>query len=158
MVASLLLVVASIQAGELPRTTADCQATGPSASAVRLVAERIIAADNRRDIAAVMALYSQAAWLLPPMEPPVQGHDNIRPRYERLFAGFSPAIDGHIDDVCVSGTIGVVRGHNRGSMRGLNGQPSRTVDDVYLMVVTRERDEQWRISQLIWHPPSKVNQ
>ena len=156
MVATWLLVAASIQSGErMTRTTPDCQATAPSASAVRLVAERIIAADNDRDIAAVMALYSRDAWLLPPMEPPVQGHNNIRPRYEGLFAGFSPAIEGHIDEICVSRTIGVVRGHNSGRMRGRNGQPSRTVDDVYLMIVKREPDRQWRISQLIWHPQSK---
>src|SRR6188474_2768915 len=102
-----------------------------------------------------MVVYAQDAWLLPPMESPVTGHANIRPRYETLFSRFNPEIEGHIDDVCVSGALGFVRGHNSGRMQGRNGQPSRPVDDAYLMIVKLEADQRWRISQLMWHPPSK---
>jgi hypothetical protein len=85
-----------------------------------------------------MALYAQDAWLLPPMESPVAGHANIRPRYETLFSGFNPEIEGHIDDVCISGALGFVRGHYSGRMQGRNGQPPSPVDDVYVMIVKLE--------------------
>lgn len=82
-----------------------CDPDGPDARRVRVVAEEIVAADNARDIGRVQSSYAPDAVLMPPNEAPVRGWDAIRPRYEALFASFAPAIDGHLDEICVSGSI-----------------------------------------------------
>lgn len=126
----------------------------PAALAVRRVAEGIIAADNNRDIEGVLSFYATDAVLLPPNEPPLSGHAAIRPRYEALFAGFTPAIEGRIDELIVDGVSAVVRGHNCGRLTSRGSAPSRALDDVYLMLLRREADGSWRISHLMWHRAS----
>jgi uncharacterized protein (TIGR02246 family) len=131
---------------------AGCQSEGPAVRAVRTVAEGIVAADNARDLNRVQASYTPDAVLIPPNESPVRGWDSIRPRYEALFAGFSPAIEGHLDEVCVSGQVAFVRGRNLGSFVSRGPQPSRTLNDVYLMLLRFDERGAWRISHLMWHP------
>ena len=128
-----------------------CSADSPSIARVRAAAERIIAADNARDLAGVKSVYAPDAILMPPNEPPVQGWPAIQPRYEALFSGFDPAIVGRIDDVCVSGSIAFVRGKNTGEMKGRGRNTSRTLNDTYLMLLQLEPDAAWRISHLMWH-------
>jgi ketosteroid isomerase-like protein len=118
---------------------------------VRAVAEGIIAADNARALERVLDFYAADAVLLPPNEPPVAGKDKIRPRYERLFAGFDPAIVGRLDEVCVSGATAFVRGRNGGRMTARGGGGDRLLDDSYLMLLRRD-GQAWRISHLAWHP------
>jgi ketosteroid isomerase-like protein len=102
---------------------ADCRADSTAVKAVRAVADGIIAADNARDLTRVMDSYASDAWLLPPNEAPARGHAAIRPRYESLFSGFDPALEGRIDEACVSGSIALVRGHNGGRMISRAGAP-----------------------------------
>ena len=126
---------------------------------VRAVADGIIAADNRRDLKSVLAFYARDAILMPPAEGPVVGVDNIRPRYQALFANFQPEIEARIEEVCVRGDLALVRGHNGGRLVGTGTNASRDLDDVYLMILRRNRKGVWRISHLIWHrassPPAK---
>ena len=142
----LLLSIALLQ------PSADCHVDSAAVKAVRAVADGIIAADNARDITRVMGSYAADAWLLPPNDVPVRGHAAIRPRYEALFNGFNPAIEGRIDEVCASGSIAFVRGHNGGRMISRTGAPTRVLDDAYLMTLRLEPDGRWRISHLMWHP------
>lgn len=128
--------------------------TAGAEAAVRRVAEGIIAADNARDIERVLSLYAPDAVLMPPGEAPVQGRAAIRPRYEGLFAAYTPAIEGRIDELAVDGTTAFVRGHNGGRLVPLGDALPRELDDVYLMLLRREKDGAWRISHLIWHRAS----
>lgn len=133
---------------------AACDAAPAAEVAVRSVANAIVAADNARDLERVLGLYSKDAVLMPPGEAIVAGIAAIRPRYETLFAGFDPAIEGTIDEACVAGgVLAYVRGHNGGRLVGRGTTPSRDLDDVYLMVLARETGE-WRITRLIWHRAS----
>ena len=137
---------------------ASCPPDGADAREVRAVAEGIVEADNARDIGRVQSSYAPDAVLMPPNEAPVRGWDAIRPRYEALFASFDPAIEGHLDEVCVSGAIAFVRGRNGGqfNQRG-TGRP-RMLNDEYLMLLRRDDTQTWRISHLIWHPASPAGQ
>jgi uncharacterized protein (TIGR02246 family) len=146
-VTTLLLVAVLAQSA-----SPDCRPQAAPVKAVRAVADGIVAADNARDIDRVMGFYAADAWLMPPNAQPVQGHKAIRPRYETLFAGFSPAIEGRIDEACVSGPLAYVRGHNGGRMVSRSAEPSRPLDDVYLMQLKLDGDGHWRISHLMWHP------
>jgi hypothetical protein len=93
---------------------------------VRAVADEIIAADNARDLNAVLRLYEVDAVLLPPNEQAVVGRDAIRPRYEALFRSMAPAIISKIDEVHVAGEWAFIRGSNAGEMRPLIGLASKT--------------------------------
>jgi ketosteroid isomerase-like protein len=131
-----------------------CQSEGAAAMAVRRVAEGIVAADNGRDIERVRSSYAPDAILLPPSEAPVRGWDAIRPRYDALFSAFSPAIEGHIDEVCVSGAIAYVRGRNGGRLAARGQALGRALDDAYLMLLRRGDGGRWEITHLMWHAAS----
>jgi ketosteroid isomerase-like protein len=136
----------------LSQADGNCRSDTAAVTAIRAVADGIVAADNARDLPRVMSSNAADAWLMPPHESPVQGHGNIRPRYESLFANFNPAIDGRIDEACASGSIGYIRGHNGGRMISRTGGEPRQLNDAYLMTLRLEPDGRWRISHLIWHP------
>ena len=120
--------------------------------AVRAVAAAIIAADNARNLDSVLALYAPDAVLMPPGEEPVRGRDAIRPRYEALFRTFSPAIRSELDDVRVAGSLAFVSGRNTGELTPRDSaSPPRRLNDLFLMVLSRDQAGRWRIARLMWH-------
>jgi ketosteroid isomerase-like protein len=119
------------------------------------VAEGIVAADNRRDLRQVVDYYANDAILLPPGEAPVAGRDKIRPRYEALFAGFTPEIELRIDEACAGAGLGFVRGHNGGRLVSRASGETRLLDDAFIMMLRLDAGV-WRISHLIWHRQSQA--
>jgi len=128
-----------------------CLPDSAGAAEARAVAAGIIAADNDRDMPRVLSYYAGDAALMPPGEDTVVGRDAIGPRYQRLFADFSPRIEGRVDEACVNGDRAFVRGHNGGRLVPRGEGTPRDLDDDYLMLLRREPDGVWRISHLIWH-------
>jgi uncharacterized protein (TIGR02246 family) len=135
---------------ERPTASATCSADDPEAAQVRAAATGIVDADNARALERVLGYYAADAILLPPGDPIVHGRDRIRPVYVALFANSQPEIVTRVDEVCVSGPMAFVRGHNGGRMRGLGGSPDRALDDDFLMILRKDGDR-WQISHLIWH-------
>jgi len=135
------------------RKTSTCSPAADAAALaeVRGVATGIVAADNARALDRVLAFYAPGAVLLPPNEAPVVGLDQIRPRYESLFASFDPAIETRIDDVCVTDGLAIVRGKNGGRLKAKDGGPGRALNDSFLMELTRSPDGRWQIRHLMWH-------
>jgi len=131
--------------------TPQCGPDAPGVREIRAVASGIVAADNRRDIERVLAYYAADAVLMPPGEAPVLGRDTIRPRYEDLFANFTPEIDLQIHEACVSGSLGFVRGSNGGRLSPRGAGEVRQLNDPFIMLLRVESDGVWRISHLIWH-------
>lgn len=142
-----LIVMAAAVAAPAPA----CEVNRDAGAHVRAVATGIVDADNASALERVLAYYAADAMLLPPGEAPVTGQGAIRPRYEALFAAFKPEIVGRVDEVCVSGPLAFVRGHNGGQLRSRTGGPDRALDDVYLMLLARGAGARWRITHLIWH-------
>jgi ketosteroid isomerase-like protein len=121
---------------------------------LRDVAEGIVAADNARAIDKVLSYYADDALLMPPNEPSVSGLAAIRPRYEGLFRDFNPAIESHVEEVCVAGEHGYVLGHNGGWLRSRRSAGDRALDDMYMMLLARNARGAWKITHLIWHRAS----
>jgi len=142
------LAVVSLAASS---TTLRCGEDAAGVRDVRSVASGIVAADNRRDLERVLAYYAADAILLPPGEAPVAGRDRIRPRYEALFASFTPEIELRIDEACADGALGFVRGHNGGRLVPRGSGDARPLDDAFLMLLRLESAGVWRISHLTWH-------
>jgi uncharacterized protein (TIGR02246 family) len=132
-----------------------CQPDTPAVRDLRAVATGIVAADNRRDIERVLDYYTADAVLMPPGEAPVRGRDNIRPRYEALFASFAPEIEAQIDEACAGDGMGFVRGRNGGRLVPRGSGDPRMLDDAYLMLLRLEPGGLWKISHLIWHRQSE---
>jgi uncharacterized protein (TIGR02246 family) len=152
------LVVLILAACALPVIAAaaqppmSCAPDARGAAAVRQVVTGIVDADNQRDLDRVMTFYAPDAVLLPPNSEPVAGAAAIRPRYEQLFEDLQPRIEARIDEICIGGSIAVVRGVNRGRMEPRSGAaPGRELSDAFLMVLTRTARGEWHVSRLMWH-------
>lgn len=151
MIPKLLTLVASLILSSLVVSAQECRADNPIVKTARRVAEDIVAADNAQDLDKVLSFYADDAVLLPPNESPVTSRDAIKSRYESLFASFKPQIDGRVDEVCVDQKTAFIRGHNGGSMVPISGGDFKKLDDIYLMLLRRDKTGAWRISHLIWH-------
>jgi uncharacterized protein (TIGR02246 family) len=147
-----LVLAAIAAAGAVPQM--ECVAEAPSVRGVRAVADGIVAADNRRDLAAVLEFYAPDAILMPPGEPPVTGRERIKPRYEQLFAAYSPSITTEVHEACTESDMGFVRGRNTGTFVPRSDGAARDLDDAFLMLLRRDAHGVWRISHLIWHRQS----
>lgn len=145
------LILAGLMGTAAAVAAPDCSSESRAVGEVVAVAEGIIAADNARDLPRVLACYSDDAVLLPPGEDPVTGLDSIRPRYEGLFSGFDPRIEGHIEEACVEGGTAFVRGRNGGALVSRKDGTVRELNDTYLMILRRDGEGRWRISRLMWH-------
>lgn len=146
---SALLLVSPVAVGK--PVTQDCRATDDGVRGIRAVANGIIAADNERALERVVQYYTADAIWLPPEQPAVVGRDRIRARYEILFAAVTPEIQPTVEEACISGGLGFVRGHNGGRVVDRASGVARDVDDAYVMLLRRDGDGAWRISHLMWH-------
>jgi uncharacterized protein (TIGR02246 family) len=146
-----LLAVALFAGASEAAPPPDCRPDAPGVPEIRAVASGIVAADNRRDIERVLAFYAADAILMPPREAPVAGRDSIRPRYETLFAQFTPEIDLELHEACAASRLGFVRGRNGGRLVPRGSGDPHPLDDVFVMLLRLESDGAWRISHLIWH-------
>jgi uncharacterized protein (TIGR02246 family) len=133
-----------------------CGADASGVRAIRAVATGIVDADNRRDAKKVLAYYTSDAIQMPPNEAPVVGRDRILPRYEALFANFTPEIELQIDEACVGAGLGFVRGRNGGRLVPRTPGEVRVLDDAFVMLLRLEAGGVWRVSHLIWHRQSEA--
>lgn len=114
--------------------------------------DRLMAADNRGDVDAVLECYAEDAALLPPGGASVQGVESIRPRYEALFASSRLEVRMDVESIEVKGALGFSRGVTRGRALPKDGSPSRPINDRYLMVLRQDPTGAWKIVALMWGP------
>jgi uncharacterized protein (TIGR02246 family) len=155
--ASVLLVVSlSFRAVAAPAGQ-ECGQDAAGVREIRAVATGIIAADNERATERVLAYYTPDAIWMPPEQDAVVGREQIRARYEALFAAFTPEISPTIEQACVAESLGFVRGHHSGRVVNRTSWAARDLDGAYLMLLRREADGAWRISHLMWHRRSRAS-
>ena len=114
--------------------------------------ERLIDADNARDLEAVLTCYTNDVIWLPPGEAPVQGKEAIRARYESLFASFDIAFTLEIAEASGRDGVGFAWGTTRGSITPRAGGAAIPVDDKFLAVLREEADGRWLVARLAWSP------
>ena len=156
MTRSLVLLV-SLLAASLPGCcTIRCgpQAAGTSATALGGIigtVERLIDADNTRDLEAVLSCYTDDVVWLPPGDAPVQGKLAVSARYESLFAACVIQLTLEITEASADGRTGFAWGTTRGTITPVGGGAAIPVDDKFLAVL-REEDGHWRVARLAWSP------
>jgi uncharacterized protein (TIGR02246 family) len=119
---------------------------------IQALFDRLMAADNRGDVQAVVACYASDAVLLPPGGASVQGAENIRPRYEDLFASSRLEVRMDVESIEVKDGLAFSRGFTRGRTIPKDGTPPREVYDRYLMVLRQGPGGEWKIAALMWAP------
>jgi len=124
--------------------------TEGEANAARAV-ERLIAADNSRDINRVMLCYTDDVVWMPPDGEPLLGKKAIRPRYEALFSTYILDLTVEFDEARADRELAFVRGRTGGKLTPLDGSAPKTVDDQFVALLRRERGG-WRVSHLMWTP------
>jgi uncharacterized protein (TIGR02246 family) len=124
--------------------------TQREASVTRAV-ERLIAADNSRDIHRVMLCYTDDVVWVPPDGEPLAGKEAIRPRYQALFSTYILDLTVEFDEVRADRELAFVRGRTGGKLTPLEGGAPKIVDDRFVALLRRE-PAGWRVSHLIWTP------
>jgi uncharacterized protein (TIGR02246 family) len=122
------------------------------AAEIQALFDRLMAADNRGDVDAVVRCYADDAVFLPPGGASVEGIRNIRPRYEELFATNGLEVRMDVDAIEVKGPLAFSRGMTRGRLVPRDGSPPREIADRYLMVLRGGDGGEWKIAVLMWGP------
>jgi len=120
-----------------------------SEAAVGAAAQRLVASDNDRDLAAVLAGYTDDVTWLPPNGDVLKGKDAIRPRYERMFSSFKINMTSEIVEARAEGDLGFARGFTTGTLTPLDGSSPTVVNDKFVALVRCEAGA-WRVSHLMW--------
>lgn len=128
-------------------------ACDPSPSSVAAASDRLLAADNARDLEGVLAGYTEDVVWLPPTGGVISGKAAIRPRYETLFSDFEVEMASQIVEARAAdnGQLGFVRGTTGGTLTPVGGGAAVPVNDKFLAVVRCESGE-WLVSHLAWSP------
>lgn len=115
------------------------------------VVRNLVAADNRGDLATVLASYTDDVEWAPSSRPRVAGKAAVEARYRELFAAFDVALTVTIDDEQQAGGSAVVSGTTRGELRPKSGGAKVPVDDAFVATL-RATAGGWRIRHLAWGP------
>jgi len=119
---------------------------------VQALFDKLIAADRAGDAATVASCYEDQGMLLPPTGAPVKGREEIRKRYEAMFATASLDVTMKSEELWVFEDWAISRGTTTGqSVSKAQGGAPRAVHDKYLMVLKRDGGE-WVIHNLMWSP------
>ena len=129
----------------------------PGEEEIQGLFDRLMAADNRGDVEAVVACYADDAVLLPPGGESTKGVENIRPSYESLFASNRLEVRMEVESIEVKGSLAFSRGFTRGRIVPKDGSPPRELHDRYLMVLRQGPRGEWKIAALMWSPAGQLS-
>jgi uncharacterized protein (TIGR02246 family) len=128
-------------------TELHCEATQ---TAIRATIQRLISADNARDLPTVMSSYSADVMFLPPAGEEVIGREAVEARYRNLFATYAPLIQMQVAEIHLGDEWAFVRGTTQGTLTGVDTGEVTTLDDKFIALLRCDRNA-WKISRLIWH-------
>ncbi len=123
----------------------------PDREAVEQLVADLIAADNARDLESVLAVYADDALLLPPGRQPLSGKAAVRENYRTLFDNYQPEITLTAEEMVVADDWGYIRGVTGGRLIPMDGGEVTVLSDKFLMIVTRQPDQSWKVARLIWN-------
>lgn len=145
LTACLVILVAGCRS---PNVVRSCE---PSATAVTQAVDYLIARDNAKDLAGVLAGYTTDVTWYPPQGLPLRGIEAIRPRYEVLFSTFSVALRSDVLEASGNGESGFAIGTTQGTLTPLAGGEAVAVNDRFVAIARCVAGE-WKMSHLVWGP------
>lgn len=111
--------------------------------------ERIIAADNTRDLEAALSHYTTDVVWSPPAGREVIGRGAIRDSYLQMYAAYEPALSIAIVEAVADGHLAMVRGTTRGELKGKNGNV--VVHDRFIAQLRCDHGD-WYVARMMWGP------
>ena len=127
-----------------PAAPAGVAADAQSRRAIEAAVDRYVAASNRGDAEALMALYEDECLVLPPDHEPIQGRRAIR---DVLAPGDRRGTRGEHAASEVDGKIGYLVG--RYHLPPTDEEPADS--GKYVMCLKRQRDGSWKLAADIWN-------
>lgn len=132
------------------RETRTASAFEVESARVHAVFDKLIAADNRGDLNAVMDCYAEDIALLPPQGQPIRGPAAVREHYAGLFARDRLEVRIVFGETMLSGSGAVVRGRTTGRRIANADGGANAIDDEFEAALRRGADREWRIQRLRW--------
>jgi uncharacterized protein (TIGR02246 family) len=105
-----------------------------------------------RDIDALVALYTEDAWIMARGRPAKHGHAEFRKGFETLVAGVSPELVSEIDELVVRGNWAWTVAKFKITYTPLNGGAPRYDYGRSLLIYEKGKDGRWRIARDIDTP------
>ncbi len=118
--------------------------------AVDKVVYRLIEADNKSDIQAVLNSYTDSVEFYPAGKEFIKGIKNVQANYENLFRQNQLSISTQINETRVFGNTAIITGINKGTRRAIADSSSVKIDDKYIAILIRNSKGEWKIDKLIW--------
>jgi uncharacterized protein (TIGR02246 family) len=119
--------------------------------AIRRLADEAVAALNRGDIEASLALQASDAQVLAPSRPAEVGQGAIRASLESLFERYSICESRTLEEVEVCGHWAFTRGTYRSLLIPKDGQPAIEESGKYLEVLKQDGSAGWKYYRSIWN-------
>ena len=118
---------------------------GAGASAIRKALDDWYAAYNAGDYETLASYYAEDAVTVSGAEPPVlSGRDEILAAFEREMARYDMRVDeGLVQDVRVSGDLGIARGVDTGMATPKDGGEPIAFDTKWVAIYVRQDDGSW---------------
>jgi len=119
--------------------------------AIRKLTDEAVAALNRGDVEASLALQASDAHVLAPLRPAEAGSLAIRASLESLFKQYSVCESRTLEEVEVHGNWAFTRGSYRSVLIPKNGGPATEESGKYLEILRRDSTGAWKYFRSIWN-------
>ena len=119
--------------------------------AIRKLNDEAVAALNRGDVEASLALQASDAHVLAPLRPAEVGSLAIRASLESLFKQYSVCESRTQEEVEVHGNWAFTRGSYRSVLIPKNGGPATEESGKYLEILRRDSTGAWKYFRSIWN-------
>lgn len=117
---------------------------------VQNVIYKLIEADNRSDLDAILNSYTDSIEFYPAGKEFMKGIAEIKTNYEKLFRENKLVLTTLITDTKVMGDNAIVTGINKGHKKSLTDSTIASIDDKYIALLVRNNKGEWKIDKLIW--------
>jgi len=119
--------------------------------AIRQLTDDAVAALNRADVDASVALHASDAMVLAPLRPVEVGSEAIRASLESLFKEYLVCESRTLEEVEVYGDWAFTRGSYRSLLTPKSGGPPEEESGKYIEILTRDSTGAWRYRRSIWN-------
>lgn len=118
---------------------------------IRKLMDEAVAALNRGDIDASLALQESDAQVLAPLRPAEVGSAAIRASLERFFKSYSVRESRTLEEVEVNGSWAFTRGSYRSVLIPKDGRPAIEESGKYLEILKQDATGAWKYYRSIWN-------
>lgn len=119
--------------------------------AIRKLTKEAVAALNRGDVEASLALQASDALVLAPLRPAEVGPVAIRVSLESLFKQYSVCESRTLEEVEVLGNWAFTRGSYRSVLIPKDGRPAIEESGKYIEILKQDADAAWKYYRSIWN-------